>query len=67
MSKSCIQERLAYWANNLTPEQLREVVVEMVGRLIENEEIAFHDEALVPYWRSCGDSIVTGQEWMIPD
>ena len=48
------------WASTLTEEQLRQALVDTVMNLIETEDIRFGD--LAPYWVSCGEPVVAGQQ-----
>ena len=55
-------ERLEKWANKATKEQLEELAVVMVQRMMEIEEVRFHSDSLAPFWESCGEPLIEGQQ-----
>ena len=55
-------ERIVAWAEDLTEDQLRQVVVNLTEHLIDTDDIHFYDSNLAPYWESCGEPIVFGQK-----
>lgn len=56
------KERIEQWANALSPEQSHQAIVDLVLELFERDEIHFPEESQGPYWESCGEPIVKGQE-----
>lgn len=55
-------ERIEAWAKDLTAEQMRRVLVELVDFAVDAEMVSFWDSALVPYWSNTGDPLVDGQQ-----
>jgi len=50
-------ERLQIWAAGLTEENAKSILVVLVERMVETEEICFYDDTVAPYWDSCGEAI----------
>ena len=48
------------WANRLTPEQMRPLLIEAVERLVETQDVFMGD--LSPYWEPSGEPLVPDQE-----
>lgn len=55
------RESIVIWAERLNEEQLREAVVNAVTHLCETDDVHIGDLG-VPYWESCGEPLVAGQE-----
>ena len=53
-------EKIKKWAQELTPEQMQRVIVDMVTHAIDCEDVRMGD--LAPYWESCGEPLVEGQK-----
>ena len=49
--------RLKEWADTLSPEQLKELVITLTEELIMAETICFYNDTKVPYWDANGDNI----------
>lgn len=52
--------RMVDWVDALTEEQLRQALKDTVELLASTEYIRFGE--LAPYWESCGEPIVHGQQ-----
>lgn len=50
-------ERLKDWAETLSEEKLREIVVQLTFYAILAEEVGFYDTSKVPYWANSGDNL----------
>ena len=60
MSKT---EQVQKWADNLTPEQMRPLLVELTCFACEAEQVRLG--GLAPYWEATGEPLVAGQKtWM---
>ncbi len=59
--------RLVDWASKLSVKELRVLAVELTDYLITVDTVHFHEEALSPYWESCGDPLVPGQVAFPPE
>lgn len=55
-------ERLAEWADSLSADEMKALIVATIGRLIEIEEINFPSDAISPYWDGDGEPVVDGQD-----
>lgn len=56
------RERLQKWASELTEEQAKDLLVDLVVHGIGAEDISFYSDTLSPYWKHCGDPLVEGQK-----
>ena len=48
------------WADELTPEQMRTLLVELTDFAYEAEHVRIGD--LAPYWEATGEPLVEGQK-----
>ena len=55
------RERLEEWAEKLTAESMKELIVELIIDGIINESIGFFDDTVSPYYRETGEPLVKGQ------
>jgi hypothetical protein len=51
------KNRLQIWADSLSKEKAKEILVELTEKLIESEDIRFSEDNKSPYWEACGDNI----------
>lgn len=58
-------ERIQKWANELTPEQMRPLVVELAQLACDAEYVRVGD--LAPYWEATGEPLVDGQKTWADD
>ena len=59
-------ERLKLWADTLTPEQTKAILVECVDNLIDFEYVNFWETSKAPYWDGNGERL-DGLEWEYED
>ncbi len=45
------------WITTLDREQLRSALFDCIGRLIDIEEVSFHEMSKSPYWSGSGDRL----------
>lgn len=55
-----ISGRVQDWAENLSAEQMRPLLAELVIFAIEAEMVKFPE--LAPYWSNTGDPLIAGQK-----
>jgi hypothetical protein len=51
------REKLKEWVGTLSEEKTKELMVDCLILLIENETIGFYSETKVPYWDGSGENI----------
>lgn len=56
------RQRLKEWAAALTPEQAQKALVDMTEYAITSEWISFYKDTQYPYYSTCGEPLVDGQE-----
>ncbi len=49
---------LQQWAENLTQDQLKEVTIDLMLKLVESGEIAFYEDTEYPYWTKTDECIM---------
>ena len=52
-------KRIEQWASDLTAEQMRPLLVELVEFAMDADMVNFPEQA--PYWSHTGDALVDGQ------
>ena len=55
-------ERLEKWAASASKDQLEDLAIILVQRMMEIEEVRFHEDCLAPFWESCGEPLIDGQQ-----
>lgn len=61
MAKHELQhEKTKEWVASLTPEQAKQVLLELIGLAYQSKNVRFGD--LAPYWEATGDPLVEGQK-----
>lgn len=55
-------ERLKIWADGLSPEKAKEILVECVDNLVDFEYVNFYDTTKAPYWDGNGERL-DGEDW----
>lgn len=55
-------EKVVDWVESLSVEQLQQALTNTVEYMIDTDDIQFPEEALAPYWESCGEPLVFGQQ-----
>jgi hypothetical protein len=50
-------KNLMTWITTLDREQLRSALFDCIGRLIDIEEVSFHEMSKSPYWSGSGDRL----------
>jgi hypothetical protein len=58
-------ERIEKWSSELTAEQMRPLLVELVEFAMEAEMVSVGD--LAPYWETTGDPLIDGQQTFADD
>ncbi len=53
------KDKIRQWASNLTEDETREALIQLVEFGIETDSIYFGKN---PYWESCGEPLVPGQQ-----
>ena len=60
---SQLKERLKKWASELTEDQAKTALVELVAYCVDTDSLLrFWDDSLAPYYESCGEPLVPGQK-----
>ena len=56
------EDRRDKWLSELTDEQKNCAIRVMLDELVVQDTVRFHHECCAPYWGSCGEPVVDGQE-----
>lgn len=64
MSELASKEKINSWIDSLNEDQKRQAITRMLEYCHESEWIVFHDDDyyLAPYYDSCGEALVDGQQ-----
>jgi hypothetical protein len=54
---ACREDRLKEWAKTLSPDTMRELLVELTDFAIDSEYVCFWDDTKIPYWDGNGENI----------
>jgi hypothetical protein len=57
MNKKTQYKKIQDWANSLSEDKARELLADLVERLIETEEIGFSEDRNTPHWDANGENI----------
>lgn len=56
------RDRLVVWSEDLSEEQVKDLLIELVMDAIDSEMVCFWPDSLAPYWEPTGDPLIEGQK-----
>lgn len=54
--------RIAQWAEGLTADQAKQLLVPLIDHAMDADFVCFQKTALAPYWEGSGEPLIEGQQ-----